>query len=775
VSTVLPVQRFRGLPPELTSFVGRRRELREIKRSFSTARLVTLTGPGGVGKTRLAVRTASELTRAFPEGAWVVELAGLRDPALLAQTVAPAVGLRDQSARWIVATLCDYLADKRMLLVLDNCEHLLDACAVLVDALLRGCPQVRILATSRRPLRIDGEAVFPLSPLSVPQVTDARRPQQLLQYEAVRLLADRGAAVAPGFAVTGENEAAVAALCRRLDGIPLAIELAAVRLRSLAVTEILERLDDRFRLLSEGSRTASPRHRALQAAFDWSYGLLAERERLLWRRASVFAGSFDLEMAEAVCADDALPAQALFELVDSLVDQSILLREPDTVPSRYRLLETIRDHGLDKLRESGEEPVLRQRHREAFGRLAGQAELLGPRQFEWLDRLRLEHDNFRAALASCTSEPGEAAAGLDIASRLWLFWESHLAEGRRWLDILLRLEPDATPARARGLWVAGYLAVMQDDTAAAVPLLEESVDLGRRLGDDATVARAAQFLGRAALFHGELPRAASLTEEALAVNRTSGDRMAAAQALVQLGVIRALQSDLPSAASLLEESVASCRREGERANLSYALWALGLARWLQGESEQAVALEQESLGLKRLFDDPLGIPLCIEVLAWIASSDGSAERAAVLLAAAEAAWDAIPASLPQPFAAFHERGRHEAGRRLGGAAFETARRRGSRMTIDEAVALALEEPVAKRPRTGGRRDPSELTPREHEVASLVAQGLTNREIASKLVISQRTAETHVEHILNKLGFGSRAQVAAWLTERRREPIEASGA
>jgi len=378
-----------NVPAELTSFVGRRRELAEIKRLLATTRLLTLTGAGGVGKTRLALRTAADVERAFPDGVWLVELAPLQDPALVAQAVFNALEFRDQSARWLMATIADYLADKNLLLVMDNCEHLLSACAVLVDNLLRACPNVHVLATSRQPLGMSGEVTLTVPSLSMPDHGSVAAEDRLTDYEAIALFADRAVAALPGFQVVAANRDAVIQLCRRLDGIPLAIELAAVRLKALSVDQIVERLDDRFRLLTAGNRTAMPRHQTLQATIEWSYGLLSEPEQKLWTRLSIFAGGFDIAAAEQVCVGEGIADIEVFDLIAGLLDKSILAREEIGGKVRYRLLETLREFGLAKLRGYGQEAAFRHRHRAWLRHLIGvEGECIGVNQSSIFDACR---------------------------------------------------------------------------------------------------------------------------------------------------------------------------------------------------------------------------------------------------------------------------------------------------------------------------------------------------------------------------------------------------
>jgi predicted ATPase/DNA-binding NarL/FixJ family response regulator len=608
---------------------------------------------------------------------------------------------------------------------------------------------------------VSGEVTFPVPPMPVPAAGEMPSGESLLGYEAVRLFAERGAAVLPGFVVDAGNGREVAELCRRLEGIPLAIELAAVRLRSLSPGQILARLEDRFAVLSLGDR-AQPRHGTLQAALGWSYDLLGGAEQMLWARCSVFTGSFDLDAAEAVCAGEGIAAGAVADLVDALVAKSILVRRPGGERARYSLLDTIREYGQLRLREAGQERRLRRRHRDWYAGLAARQEPLGAQQMGWIDRLDADHENVRAALEFCRAEPGEAAAGLRMACDLWLNWEArgHLTEGRRLAEALAG---QAGPGRlrARGMWVAGYLALVQGDAAAARRWLQDALAAGQSLGDAQAVAYASQFLGRAAWFTGEPDRGVALTEEALRRHRAAGDWPGVVLTLVQLGVMRTLMGRPQAAVALFEECAAQCGAHGERWNRSYALWGLSLASWLLGDSERAEEVQRAALGIKRDIGDQPGMALCLDALAWIAASRDQAVRAASLLGAAAAARNAIPAALPGPLAPHREAAVARARAALGEASFSAHLARGQAMPTARAVAQALQEPAPE----AADRPPdvtlARLSPREREVAGLIARGLSNKEIAARMVISARTVETHVQHIMDKLGCTSRAQIAAW--------------
>ncbi|TJZ98908.1 ATP-binding protein [Actinacidiphila oryziradicis] len=751
----VPAQRPGNLPAELTSFVGRRDELTRVKRLLSEARLVTLTGVGGVGKTRLALRVAQQAQRAFPDGTWLVELAALDDPGLLAQSVRTALALPPQAA------LAETLRDRRLLLVLDNCEHLQDACAVLAEAVLRACPGVRVLATSRHRLGAHGEHTFAVPPLALP--------------DREALLAARAAAAVPGFAVNPRNAADMTALCTRLDGLPLALELAAVRLRSLSPGELVARLDDRFQLLDTGSSAALPRQQTLRALVDWSFGLCTPAEQALWTRLSVFAGECDLEAVQEVCADeDAVPRERVLAVLAALIDKSVLSCEHRGAGAgaraRYRMLETVRRYGQERLAATGGADALRGRHRDHYRGLAERAvrHWFSPSQGEWLERLRLEHPNLRAALEFCVLRPGDAAAGLRMAADLGTYWEGSgtVAEGRRWLDRLLARAPEED--RAGGLAVAGWLAVIQNDPTAAEAALAEAGRLARDLGDARVLAQVALFRGMAAMSVGDLRLSAELYEEALARHRELGDPYAVAMSLFRLALVASTAGDSESAVARSEECRALCEAHGELWARAYAQWVLGVEKWRGGDAAAASALAGESLLANHRIGDRLGVALGLELLAWIAATGAQPDRAASLFGAAHALWQATGS----PLAGFgllaecHETWSAAACGALGERAYLRGFQGGTALSPEQAVGFALRvdrsAAPGREPGAGGAR----LTRRETEVAAMVARGLTNKEIAASLVIAQRTAESHVENILAKLGFTSRAQIASWATQRQ---------
>jgi predicted ATPase/DNA-binding NarL/FixJ family response regulator len=753
-----------GLRGELTEFVGRRAELAQVRDALAGARLVTLTGPGGIGKTRLALQAAAGAGRAFRDGVWLAELAGLRDPGLLVAEVARSLGLSDKSARWAVASLVDYLKGRQLLLVLDGCEHLADACAVMADALLRGCPDLRIVATSRHVLGVAGEVTIAVLPMAVPAEDSPNRPEELLGYEAVRLFVGRGAAVLPGFAVDEGNGAAVAGVCRALDGIPLAVELAAVRLRSLSPGQILARLDSRFQLLSGGSPAGQPHHRTLQAALEWSYELLTDGEQAMWRRVSVFSGSFDLDAAETICAGGRVAPGQIADLIDALVAKSILLREGQGT-ARYRLLDTIRELGLTKLRGRGNERALRRRHRAYYAALAARQEAFGPQRAEWIAALDADHENLRAALEFSLSEPGEAAAGAKIACDLWRYWETrgHLTEGRRVLAELLDRLDRACPARLRALWSAGFLAQFQGDIPAATRLLETCLSEARQAGDVSAQAWASSFLGWDVYYDGDIDQGHALARTALRLHREAGDHVGVVMALMQIGYIHLCAGEAEPAADWFAQCADVCASSGNVWYHAYTQWGLAVVALL-GDHEGAVELGCAALRVIRCMDDAMGGVLCLDALAWAAAAGHEARRAATLAAAAEGAWAAIPATPAGPLRAHHDEALRVARAALPGAEYRAAFAKGTAMDPAEAVAFALGEPARPRP-DPGRAGPGQLTRRERDVAALVARGQSNGQIAASLIISVRTVETHVQHIMDKLGCSTRAQIAAWSAAR----------
>lgn len=753
-----------NLPAELTSFVGRRRELSETKRLLTAGRLATLTGMGGVGKTRLALRAGAGMRRAFPDGVWFVRLAELSDPALLPITIATELGLRD-GVTGQVPGLADYLEDKRLLLILDNCEHIVHACAVLAAKLLSATHGVRILATSRQILRADGEQILTVPPLSVPD----GEPQP---GESVTLFVDRAAAVLPGFQLDATNREAVIGICRRLDGIPLAIELAAVRLRVLSLEQILHRIDDRFRLLTTGSRTALPRQQTLEAAIEWSFELCTPQERAVWAATSVLAGGFDLDAAEAVCTGDGIARTDVLDMIAAMVDKSILIRRNGTYgrSAWYRMLETVREYGRLKLVESGQE-VVRDRHAQYCRGLARryQAEGFGPDQLDWVDRLRRELPSLRGMLEHCVEDRSRVREATEIAAALWNFWYAggYVREGHHWLSSALALDTEPTPARGRALEVCAFMTVQIEERGAAQPMLAELHRLAEEFDDDLLRAGFAQCTGLELFVAGDLAGSRARLEEALAIYRRAENLQQVSNTLTLLSAVTFFQDD-PAGAAIAEETLELAETHQAAWSKTYAQWAVAIHQWRRGDHRRATALLRESIASR--LSDRTQLSLAIAALAWCAGSGGQHERAAGLLGAAHAVWRRSGARIAEvsPYRAFDEQCAEQARQAIGAQTFAAAFEATAAVGVDEAISFALAEKASK-PRPQARRprgSPGGLTRREREIAELVAEGLSNRLIAARLVIAQRTAETHVENILAKLGFTSRAQIAAWLAEHR---------
>lgn len=765
-----------NLPEAVTNFFGRRLEFGAAKQRLGESRLVTLVGVGGVGKTRLAQRVAAESRKAFRDGVWMVDLASLTDSSRLAQTVLSALDIRDQSARPDEDKLADHLRERQLLIVLDNCEHLLAASAVLTDHLLRGAPGLRVLATSREPLNIGGEHLLTVPPLAAPALDAECAPplEALAQYDAVQLLIDRARAVRPDFDVTGANYRDVAQLCAWLDGIPLAIELAATRLRSLSVAEVVHRLSDRFGFLTCGSRAAQPRQQTLRSVISWSYELCTREEQTLWARLSVFAGSFDLAAAEGVCSGDDLHTETVVDLVDHLVAKSVLQADRRDERVRYRMLVTVREFGAELL-DSSEEARLRRRHRDHYlGRARTMAaEWCGRDQAEWLVRMRADHPNLVAALEWSVNRTGEAHSAAAFVSELRYHWVvgGFLGEGRRWLDqVLDELEPGENDRVERGaaLWVASWVSLVQGDWAAAESRLAECTRLASALNDEALGAHAAHWSGLAGLFRGHLSEAVGLFDRAIAGHRTMGDTAAELLASFQFAVSLAYHGELGRARETCESAIRLADARGERWSRAYDQWATGIVNWQEGSLDAARQSAEAALAVQSEFRDGICTALCIELLAWIASAQADSNRAAELLGAARAVWAEIGTAM-HSFGPSMERDSIRAAKtaeaKLGQKRFAEVVGECQPHDMAGAIATALpDHGGTKLSRRPSSTSDCPLSRRETEVAKLVAGGMSNRAIAEMLVLSPRTVDGHVERILAKLGFTSRAQVAAWTAD-----------
>jgi predicted ATPase/DNA-binding CsgD family transcriptional regulator len=762
----------------VSSFVGRRAEVAEVRRRLGESRLVTLTGAGGVGKTRLAVEVAGASRRAFDGGVTLVDLSAVRDGGQVPQAVADALDLVDPSTRPPLDKVADHLAGRRALLVLDNCEHVHQASAAFAVELLGRVRDVRVLATSRRSLGVDGEHLFPVPPLSLPDpdlLPELPDPESLVRYDAVRLLVDRARALLPDFALTAGNRLAAARLCAALDGIPLAIELAAARLRVLSLEHLAERLggpaDERFTLLTTGSALARSRQQTLRGLVDWSHGLCTDGERSLWARLSVFVGGFDLDAATAVCGGDGQAPAEILDLLDRLVAQSIVIADPGVWRTRFRLLETIREYGWQRLAEAGGTGRLRARHRDHYLRLARATHdrWCGPDQAAQLALLREEQGNLRAALEFSAGDPGDpgdpegATATLDLVVALRNHWTvgGFLAEGRYWLDRALDVPDDPPGRRLPALGVAAVVALQQGDTGAARRRLAECDRLAASIGSPTTAARSHILRGTAALATGDLHGAVRLFDRAIAGCRAIGLTEEHLLAAFQLTMALAHAGELSRAAAVGREALDLSRSLDERLSRSYLLWALAFTQWRDGDPGGAARRTRDALTLQREFHNPTGVALMVELLAWVTPDPG---RAARLLGAAAAVWDGLGTGVAAfgPHLARHHDQCEQRVRQALGPAAARALEHGRRATIAETISLALD--TGERSGQAGAQQQQErdrLTRREREVARLVAQGMTNRAIAARLTISPRTVEGHVEQILAKLGFDSRTQVAAW--------------
>ncbi|MEU2005130.1 protein kinase [Rhodococcus sp. NPDC019627] len=757
-----------NLPLELTSFVGRRHELTEARNMLAGSRLVTLTGIGGVGKTRLAMRVAASVQRDYDDGVRLAELGELRDESSLVDAVAAAVGVRDHSVRPLREVLLEQLAAQTLLLMLDNCEHVVDAAAELADNLLRMCPGLRILATSREPLGIGGEAVVRVPPLSVPDPERQPSLRALPKYDAVTLFVERAASTVPGFVLTEDNGATVAGICHRLDGLPLPIELAAARLRAMSPQQILGRLTDRYTLLTRGSRSAPTRQQTLRLCIDWSFELCTAGEQLVWGRMAVFAGSFELDAAEQVCGADLEPDE-LLDTLTSLVEKSILIREEAGSVVLFRMLETLREYGYEKLEQTGESLPVRRRHRDWYEALAleSEAEWISTRQLDWIARLTREQPNLREVLEFSVDD--NPAAGLRTAAALFSFWTSQglYNEGRRWLDQLLaRQSGPPTLEWVKALYVDSVMANVQGDLQTGAELVAAARMLAAQTSDLMISAFADCADGMLALYSGDFTRACSRMETALAEFSKREDRTLETSVLFSLGVAYGQHGSTDQAISCHARVLAITEVHGEKMYRSYSLWAMGIAVWQQNNVDHAIQLFEQSLELTRKVHGPRVAISCLEVLAWIACDRHDPSRAAVLLGAADGLARSVGSAvvLHSNLLVYHENYEQTVRHKLGDKPFGAAHRKGEQLGFDAAIAYALHEQQSAAS-TLHTDASTRLTNRERQVADLIAEGLTNQAIADRLVISPRTAQGHVEHILAKLGFTSRTQVAAWVVEQ----------
>jgi len=638
-----------NLPLQLSSFVGREREMANVESLLAAHRLVTLTGPGGSGKTRLALAVASEAAQDFENGTYLVELASLADPDLISQAVASVLGVRESPGTPLVDSLHAHIGPREILLILDNCEHLIETCADLAETLLRSCPNLRILATSREALGVAGEILFTVPPLSLPDPRRLPAVGGLSHYEATRLFVERVRTVRPGFSLTEQNALAIAQICYRLDGIPLAIELAAARTKALSVEQIGARLDDSFALLTGGGRTAMPHHRTLRATMDWSHELLAEKEQELVRRLSVFAGGFALEAAEAVGEGEDIEVGEVLDLLASLVDKSLVLFEEQDDEMWYRLLETVRQYAQDKLEESGEAGDVRSRHAEFYMTLAevAEPELKGYDQVAWLGRLEREHDNLRAAMRWLLDE-SEIESSVRLAWALWLFWylHGHQGEGYRYTGELLDTTHSLpTLMRAKVLIVRGNMSYGQESAEGTKLLFEEAAALSRQTGDTVDLAIALAGVGVTVMQQGDMRRATTLFEEVLMLYREATNKWGVSYALVHLGMALLSTGDLARSTRYFEEALAISREIGYRLSGYISLYNLALSSRLRGDHEQAAEHFIEGLELAVEVGDKANTAYCLEGLA---GASGASVRGGRAVARSRWSSPLCPGTGPRP-------------------------------------------------------------------------------------------------------------------------------
>ncbi len=764
-----------SLPAPVTNFIGRDCEITDIRAQLRGSRLITLTGMGGVGKTRLALQVASRVTSDFDHGVWFVNLENLSDPSLLWETVSTALGVSHHPSQTLQSQLSSYLLPRQLLLVLDNCEHLASACAELVSQLLASAPELTILATSREALDITGEQVFAVAPLSVP--TDevmcgdpAANVRALREVESVQLFLDRARAHNSHFALDESNASAVARLCVRLEGLPLAIELAANRLRSLGVDQILERLEDRFSVLSGTMKNTAPRQRTLRALVDWSYERCTPVQQRLWERLSVFTGPFDLEAAEYVCTDSEVEVRDVFDTLDQLIAQSIVITNPSGSRVRYRMLETIREYGSQRLRETDCAATCRRRHRDFYLSLTESAlrTWCGPHQSQTLARLQGEHQNLRTALAWSLSTPGQAVNAVALGSALRYHWVANgrLSEGRRWLGRALECSTGPSVERAQALWVLAWAAILQGDMDVAQKSLTECLTITSDLDDRVDEAYALTMHGTSELFAGRMTSAITAFDAATTMHENQNNPAGVLLTLFQKAVALTHTEQSARARATCERALAFADRFDESWSRSYTLWALAIEEWQHGSLPAAERHGLDALRIAETFHDRVCTALTLDTLACIAATRNNHQRSAVLLGVADSVWEPLGTTIGAfglHLAGHHIRCEQLLRTSLDQNIYTELVKSGREYDRTDAITWALSG-LAPKQQQATLPDPlAALTKREKEVAVLLSQGMSNREMAAALVLSPRTIEGHMENILAKLGCASRGQVIALLT------------
>lgn len=691
-----------NLPVQLTNFIGREREMNEVKRMLGSTRLLTLTGMGGTGKTRLSLQVAADVLDNYPDGVWFVEFAAIADAAMVHETVAAALSLRQESDQPLTSTLTHFLKDRDLLLILDNCEHVVAACARLAETLLRSCPKLRIMASSREPMSIAGETAWPVPPLSLPEhwreiASSPDAMERLGEYEAVRLFSERAMLARPAFQLTSENVHLVAQICWRLDGIPLAIELAAARIRVLTLQQIMERLDDRFHLLTTGSRNAVPRQQTLRSLIDWSYDLLSESERRLFRRLSVFARGRTLEAIEGVCSGEGLDAFEIIDLLSQLVDKSLVyVEKPPEQGARYFILESIWDYANEKLVAAGESDLFRIRHLDYFLNYAEELapKIVGPGQQTWLERVENEDFNLRYALEAALELPGQASKGLKLLTATQRFIEVRgLFKEARDVFVKLLAHPDVAvrdATRAAALAAAGRLAWVSDDVPACAIYQEEALSLFRELGDAHGSSRALADLAFLALDRGDVPRTRALLDEAMRLAALLGDTRLTAHIQHIWAVVSATEGDFEQANARDKESLSRYREVGDTWQCIILAWSVGVNAAALGHFDEAHENLAECLQVGLDLGNRWGASYPLEAFAALAVAKRDYERAGKLYGAAEAQRirsGLVPQAADHPALASILSSAAD----FSGPAVEAARKEGRMLSLDAATTLALEK------------------------------------------------------------------------------------
>ena len=809
-----------NLPPQLTTFIGREQEIADVRRLLASSRLLTLMGAGGSGKTRLSQKVATELAagKEHADGIWFIDLAPLTDEELVPQMIASAVGVREEAGRPLVDTLIEHLRHRKVLLLLDNCEHLLEVCGVLLEKLLKACPHLHVLATSREALGIDGEMAWRVPSLSVPDPQKPVNPQDLSKYDSVRLFTERAFYSRMAFTITSANARAVAQLCYRLDGIPLAIELAAARVKVLSVEQIVDRLDERFRLLTGGSPTALPRQQTLQALMDWSYDLLKEEEKRLLRGLSVFVGSFALEAVQAICGTG-VDEYEIINLLSHLVDKSLVLVEDQGQAARYRLLETIRQYAWDKLKESDEIDALRERHRDWYLTLGERAQtgLVGEEQRWWLEYLEMEHDNLRAALEWSVRNDHDPESALRLSGAVWRFWDmrGYITEGRRWLNEGLQAAREAHGSLDSGVWAkalsaAGNLAFEQADYDRAIEFHRQALELRKQAGDKRGTAGSLGNLGVALRHKGEYAEATRLYNESLAIFRELDNTQGISTMLNSLGFVAQCQEDYGRAEELYNEALALAQELGDKHGETIMLNNLGEVAQCQGHYEQAEEFYNQALALSHEIGDKVSIADITTNLGCLANSRGDSEAAIRLYRAGlqvceelghkmgiadcmegiATAWagkdkkralrlfgaaEMLRKRTESPYAPYRDEDYRQAVARakegLTGREADNAWALGRTMTLEQALNWAKEDPALNTISVYLQTSPQhtngvekEIKPRQLDVLRLVATGMTDAEVAERLNIGVRTVQSHLQSVFRTLNVNSRSAATRYAIE-----------